>query len=149
MTSIPLSKEGGLEPHLMSCPRCGGDFSGITVGVLREATLSNGQKAYYNSGSKAKMEKGLPAPLKVVSTRHVEEGERVKANEPCDKCMEEINHHADIVKNGGVYFKCLECGCDGVIKKSPFTDRVRAHTGIDVPNPVGVSFENCSEHALT
>jgi len=147
MAGIPVSKKGGIEPHLMFCFRCGGEYNGITVGVVMEATLSNGQKTYYNRGEKAKMVRGLPEGLCVKSTRHVEEGERVPSSEPCDKCQAELESHAEAVAAGGVYFQCEECGGSGVIKKSEFADNVRAHTGIKAPHPVGIAFSKCEEHA--
>jgi len=55
----------------------------------------------------------------------------------CDACKEQIQ----IVKDGGVFFKCKDCGANGAIKKdAPLAKAVRKQMGIEAPEPCGVEF---------
>jgi len=152
MTNIPISKERGLDPHLTICPSCGGDGDAITVGIIRKATLPNGQTVYANQGQTTKtgrdlVNKGIiNSPYDLAWETITDPNERIISSQPCRKCIEHINEMEQIVKEGGVYFKCKECQQDGVIKKNKFTNRVREHTGIEAPDPCGVEFNYCVEH---
>lgn len=164
--SIPISRDGGLEPHLTYCPRCGGETPELTIGVAYwltwEGPISNeygfnrGQKiGVYNRGRRSPLLKtmGLEHVPNWLGRVHVERHEKLPASEPCDECKAEIEEHKQIVKDGGVYFKCAECGRDGVIKDSPFARRVR-EISVDVGRsknvhkPCGIQFVKCTEHAV-
>lgn len=65
----------------------------------------------------------------------------------CKKCQDEKDMHDSIVKAGGVYFRCKECGKHGVIKaESGLSKAVREHSGVAAPMPVGIEFKECKEH---
>jgi hypothetical protein len=60
----------------------------------------------------------------------LEEGERVAGN-VCDKCKEEIETLRKIVEEeGGVYFHCKDCGCEGAAGLDvEWAQIVREHDG--------------------
>ena len=140
--SIPISKEGGLEPHLINCARCG-QSAGLTVGVLYEGTDLEGRKHYYNHGQRGAAERS--AGVSFDEVRHVEEGERITAG-LCTDCETELESHHKIISDGGVAFRCVECQQEGVIKPSAFASHVREAAGIKAPAPCGVEFNKCTEH---
>lgn len=144
--SIPISKDGGLEPHLCFCPQCGGDTGEMTIGVVYEALLTNGSKAYYNRGDRRSVTKNLPAGIYIESTRHVEDGEKLPSSAPCAACQN-VNAEMDqVVADGGVHFRCTQCGSIGVIKDSPFAKSIRERAKVKAPDPVGVEFADCRQH---
>ena len=60
----------------------------------------------------------------------------------CPACEKELEEHAEVVKQGGVYWKCVDCPAEGVIRgTSDFAKAVRATHGIAAPEPCGVRFE--------
>ena len=149
--NIPLHRERGLDPHLMICPRCGGESQSLTVGALRKAELPNGQYAYTNQGQTTKL--GIELEKKgVINSRHdlrwedVEEREKVPDSEPCKNCQAEMEEHKKIVIAGGVYFRCTQCRQEGVIKSNEFTAQVREAHKLTNGEICGVEFEFCKEH---
>jgi len=149
MSQIPISEKGGIEPHLTFCTRCGGETQELTIGVVFEATLHDGRKLYYNRGQQRQALRSAKLDRSdVASTRHVEENEKLPASQPCKSCMDELKEHAEIVKAGGIYWKCGDCGQSGVIKKTKFADMIRKAHKIEAPKSCGVEFVKCKEHAV-
>lgn len=148
--SIPLHKTRGLDPHLMFCPRCGGDTNGLTIGHTIVGTLDDGRELYYMAGHRRKaLEANGLDRYTHMEPRELKEGEKVPASNVCDKCETEIKNHRIIVTAGGVYWRCTECKQEGVIKKSTFADNIREAGGIEAPDPVGCEFEKCEQHATS
>lgn len=152
MSTIPLHKERGLDPHLTFCPKCGGEGTGLTIGELRKAEVNtSGQYVYANRGKTTQTGIDLEKQ-NIINSRYdlhweeVKEGEKVPDSEPCENCKAEIDEHSKIVSEGGVYFRCAKCKCTGVIKPNEFTEAIRKHSNIKTPNPCGVEFEKCEEH---
>jgi len=71
---------------------------------------------------------------------------RLPATELCDSCNEELAQFDEIVKAGGVHWRCLDCGLSGTIGKSDYADMLRDYMEIKPPVPCGVEFETCKEH---
>lgn len=154
MSTIPLHKDRGLDPHMTFCRRCGEVAEELTVGELRKAEI-NGQWVYANRGRthEAKMALIKQKLLNYGDTLHwqeVMEGERVPAQAFCNKCEEELEQWKMFVGAGGLYFKCKECGATGVIKytdtSKAMCDEVREKLGVPAPEPAGVEFDTCDQH---
>jgi len=149
--SIPLHKDRGIDPHLTFCLRCGGDANELTLGELRKAELPNGQWVYANRGETTKLAKDLEEQGVInhgyrynLPWKEVPEHEKVPASEPCDDCQKELKEHKAIVADGGVYVTCKECGMTGVLRPGvPLAVRVREHSGIAAPDPVGYEHDGC------
>jgi len=154
MSNIPLHPERGLDLHLTSCPKCGGDAEELTLGALRKAEVTKGQYVYANVGKTSRTAQDLirNKVIDYASQLHwepVEENERVPASQPCKACMDEMEEHAAVVKEGGVYFKCLECSRTGVLKaNSQLSIDIRSHAGIHAPDPIGFEHEGCSKGGI-
>lgn len=155
MASIPLDKEKGLDPHLTHCPRCGGPGSGLTIGAIRKAKLPNGQYAYGNVGKltqagKSLMDQGAIRSKYDLHWEKLEDNETVPDTEPCAKCQEDMQMQSDEIARGGVFFKCKECGTQGIVVYSDSTkamcDEIRKQVGVEFGQPCGVELNACEEH---
>lgn len=151
--SIPIHKDRGIDPHLTYCQRCGGEADELTLGVLMKAELPNGQWVYANRGKTEKLRRELeqkkiiPFQTYLQWQEITDTRERVPASEPCKKCRDELDMMEEIVKRGGCYFKCAECGQEGVLREtSTIAKQVRKLAGIEPPEPVGFEFEACVQH---
>jgi len=147
--NIPISKEGGLEPHLTFCLRCGGDGDELTIGVLKKAQLDNGQWLYANRGEVKRAERSV---IKQGYKGHISpwqpvlECEKVPASQPCKSCQEEIIAISEVVEAGGVFLRCAECGLQGALRpENELAKDVRKESGIMAPDPVGYEHEGCSK----
>jgi hypothetical protein len=79
------------------------------------------------------------------SVEPVPEG-KLPATEYCDSCKDELTEWYEIVKKGGVLFKCAECRAEGVIRPCDYAKMIRAELGVKAPDPCGVEFESCVQH---
>lgn len=150
MSNIPLHKERGLDPHMAICPRCNKENGEITVGHIKKAQMPDGRWVYASAGDGVRKTQrqleaqGLPRATGWVD---VEEREKVPSPNPCKDCAEEMRVHAEVVKKGGVYFRCEACATTGVIKaESKLAVETRKQNNIEAPDPCGIAFENCAQH---
>jgi hypothetical protein len=122
------------------------------MGEIRKATLSNGQLVYAQEGREAKMltdlrAKNMVAQNEALTWIDLEPDERVPDNSVCEKCTNELSEWADMVKAGGVYFKCQECGANGIVHAgTELAEQVRESQKIAAPAPVGMEFAACEQH---
>ena len=144
--SIPLNKDGGLEPHTLLC-RCG-KSAGLTIGVIMVGEDSHGNKHMINrgGGSRFNAQRRRDNLEEVHGWTHVPEDQReIVSNTLCKDCEDEQELHREIVSNGGIYFKCEKCPVTGVLKaSSELAIAVRKQT--PAPAPIGIEFEECSQH---
>jgi hypothetical protein len=124
MSRIPLHPKRALDPHLCCCARCGKDTNALTVGHIKKGKSSKGW-VYFQAGDRWKTESKLDETLSDV--QDLEEGERVPDFSFCDSCRAEITEQKkEVEENGGVYFRCVGCQAEGVIKgTTPFAKHVR------------------------
>jgi hypothetical protein len=148
MTSIPISKERGLDPHMASCIRCG-EENGLTVGVLVKATDENGNTVYTQQGREKwlnmnRSQAGLPA---LTGWEEVTDSKEVVPMGTCEKCDLEISNFKQELENGGVFFRCSGCETSGMVTgDTELAKMVRIHGKTPAPDPIGVEFNECSEH---
>jgi hypothetical protein len=63
------------------------------------------------------------------------------ASQPCKKCEEELDYHAEIVRQGGIYWRCSDCESQGVVAPdSELSKAVREQGEKEPPEPCGVEF---------
>lgn len=151
MSSIPLEPgDNPLHPRLTTCPICGDEGTGLVIGAIRKVEL-NGKWYYAQVGSAHKVKKeligaGLMHYGESLHWEKLEENEKVPDSEPCKKCQDQISIEHEVIKAGGIYFKCSKCGIHGVIKAGADVSKgVREHSGIKAPNPVGIDFDGCDK----
>jgi len=131
---------------------CGGEAQEITMGAIRKAQLPNGQWVYSNIGSSLSKTKQDLVKQKIIhpnerlSWERLDEYEKVPATRPCDKCQKSLKAQKEVVEQGGIYVRCLECGMEGALTPSAITELVREQLGIAAPEPCGMEFDKCSEH---
>ena len=116
MTSIMLDKERGVNPGVLGCERCGEDYGVAlygrggykkkcshcdTVNICMAGTQECGNCGKYLSGK----------PERLRPTEKVHSG-------LCTKCEEAQKATDDAVKEGGVYWKCKDCGSAGAVRHS-------------------------------
>lgn len=143
--TIPLTKDGGLDPRLTFCPRCKCDTNEIVIGDNRLITHNNGETAITPRTRVNQTIKKLGWSRSDCRVGILPEG-KVPATDYCDSCKEELEEYSSIVKNGGVYWRCQTCSREGVIKPSEYADLVREAANIPAPDPCGVEFTSCNEH---
>lgn len=148
MSSINLSKEKGLNPRLTYCTRCGGDAGEIVLLGDREYKIKCSNCDCWNFGAKFSDTCGkCKQTLRGGSRERIEDDEKLPSSNLCDECVKEIQKYKNIVTEGGVYFRCKQCGSEGVIKgESEYAKHAREYAKIFPPDPMGIEMENCSEH---
>lgn len=144
----------GVNPHLTFCfcSRCGKDVNElILIGnhddLRKCASCGSGLIGMRRNDPCGKC--GDTGPHELI--RKIDEGERLPASQLCDDCKKEMVEHAEIVRQGGVYWKCEECNRSGVIRPGEFSNSVRSaharHHGVPTwDKPCGIGFRKCSEH---
>jgi NMD protein affecting ribosome stability and mRNA decay len=132
----------GVNAHLTFCRRCGGDAGELML-------IGNRPNVYRCDRCETTIfghRQSDPCPkcgrkFSFTFVRKIEENERLPASGLCDKCDKEVKEYAQIVADGGVYFRCF-AGHTGVVKAgAPLSIAVRQQSGIEAPNPVGVEVE--------
>jgi len=145
--NIPLNKDGGLEPHILLCPKCG-ESAGLTIGVIMVGEDSHGNKHMINRGGASKFNSARRRDNleEVHGWTHLPEDQRdIVGDALCRDCEDEQELHATIVKEGGVYFSCEKCPVTGVLRASSgLAKAVREKH--PAPDPVGLQFDDCSQH---
>lgn len=136
--NIYLHPERGLDPHMCKCPRCGAD-SGVTVGRVYKAKSSKGL-IYANTQNRHKMSQQLNEMLTWLP---VDEHESIPIL--CGSCEQEMAEIAAVATTGAA-FRCTECGIEGAIRKSEFTNFVRQRTATPEFETCGLEFNACHEH---
>lgn len=134
--SILLHRTKGVNPYLTYCPRCGGDGPDLILVGTREfvAQCTGCELTVFGGGKCPKCNRTT------TFVRKLEERERLPGS-LCAACLAEVMLHKEIVAAGGVYWKCVDCRAEGVIKaEAPFAAQVRAAHGIEAPAPCGMEF---------
>lgn len=139
--SIRLHPEKGVNPFLTYCPRCKGESPELILVGANDGVFACPECKINNIG---RPDNGKCGGCGYQSnswsrTRTLKEGERLPGG-LCEACKKEEVDHKAVVADGGVYFKCTDCGCRGVIKKNGFADRVRERLKTPAPKPCGVEF---------
>ena len=153
-----LHPELGLNPRLTICPICGGDGDEIALlgnanckyvcnkcGATVYGTMSR-RSAYETLGSKNNR-------CKCGEYNSLEKQELLPTEKiiggPCKKCRELQEKIDQMIKEGGVYFKCKKCHSRGAIKaNNPICQEVRRKSleqGLikNINDPVGLAVEEC------
>ncbi len=139
---ITLSKKYGMNPALTLCPRCKKNTTGVILpGAASLFECSQGHKIVGRREGKCTL-CGDPSENWRLLERGIEASKHpIVGTELCDGCKAELAEYEEIVRSGGVYWRCKDCGSSGVIKpNSTFCQMVRNQAGIQAPDPIGVEF---------
>ena len=134
---IVLDEKKGINPRLTFCTNCGGDAEELML-------IGNQTKVYrcnscdtIHYGSVYKKECQNCGNENWSFDHDLVDNEKLPASEPCEKCK----NVDEEVKNGGVYWKCRDCGSKGAVKAdAQLSIDVREKMGISAPDPCGVEF---------
>jgi hypothetical protein len=146
VSDLSLHPKLGVNPHLCCCPRCWKD---------------NGELVLI--GNRTSIRKCGGCGTKLVGHRYSEPCPKCRHNGPheevgqvgerdkiptglCADCKKELAEHKAIVDAGGIYFRCKQCGKNGVIRPEAelckmVRDKMEIPTG-----PCGIEFQTCKEH---
>lgn len=144
--TIRLHKELGVNPRLCFCPRCGGESPSLVLaGALNHVdTCLDCGTAHYGG-----MDRGRCQKCKSSRKERREWAEHEKfPGDLCDACVVEQTQFDTIVAEGGLYWRCSECRCTGVIKPSEFTKKFREENNMPT-GKLGVRYEFCKAHNVS
>lgn len=146
---IPLSKDGRLCPHLTYCPRCGGETNQLYVGQIFWMIHKGEKIGFCYKRDKGKLCKQMDINPYEVTLEEVDISEKLPATDMCDDCKKRQEAADAIVRTGGIYFVCRNCGSQGAIRAGhPFSAKVRRESlaeGLieNIDDPVGASIPTC------
>jgi hypothetical protein len=145
--SIPISQKHGVNPALIICAQCGKETGALVLPgqVNRYSCADCGEKNIFlhRAGDgcpncKNKHDRLTRTATDVEMPRHIRNGDL------CDACAKKQEEMRAVVRDGGVYWKCKDCGSNGAIKAdAKLAVHVRAEMKIQAPAPCGVEF--CKE----
>ncbi len=146
--SIRLHPVHGVNPKLTYCPRCGGEGQDLVLIGADDDKFTCAVCGTTSFGAR----KCLKPDCGSANGRREKIGERERLpGGLCAACEAEVDVHKREVAAGGVYFRCTDCGAQGVIKAGvPFSRDVRKAHNLPPPAPCGVEFSKddcpqCSE----
>jgi len=134
---VMLHPRLGLNPRLTVCPRCGQDGPEIALlGIANSIYRCRGCDVNFVGHKCPKC--GTTCGLEKV--RQLEDGERLLGS-VCEACKEKQREVDEVVRQGGVYWRCTDCGSSGALRKCGFTERARliAGNGTRYEGPCGVN----------
>lgn len=138
--SITLHPEKGVNPKITICINCGKDNGVALVGI-------NDKVIECSCGTQnvcAKFGDKCPNCGSRLSSankwRVLGDNEKIQSG-LCDECRDELTKFEAIVKEGGVHWKCSDCGSHGVIKRCDYSLKVKEQMGLGEDAPCGVLFD--------
>jgi len=157
MASITLHPEHGVNPKLVQCASCGKDTNelvllgtygytgtcskhGHVVGVSKYGNCTMQHPDTYSARCGNQL-----TNVREITERHIVTGAI------CDECKKLKDETAKVVAEGGIYFRCADCGSEGAIRaSSTLAKAVRKQMKVKAPAPCGVEFSKndcpaCSE----
>lgn len=154
MSGIQLHPKLGVNPRILLCPRCGEGSTIVLLGIRNRIDTCDICKKNWIGGMRE-----CTCGNTYKTSRELRDSERdIPGDILCTKCEEEVKQFKQIVREGGLHFKCAECKQIGVIRKNNFTMHVRKQHAADSKDDgflephfkeLGFEFSSCSQHATT
>jgi hypothetical protein len=144
LQDLLLHPKKGLNPRLTTCARCGGEGRDLLLlGKADYKDICDECSAVHYGGANKDSSSGRRACFHCGSSsftrKPLEELEKVPHG-LCQACEQEVALHKKLVEEGGIYWKCKDCGASGVIKDSPLSKHVREQLNIKAPEACGLEF---------
>lgn len=134
-----LHKEKGLNPHLTICPQCRGEANELILLGIHDKKYECMNCNQIHMGRPKKGECMRCGKLSLKQIGELGEYEKLPATEPCDKCKAKNKAVEKAVAEGGIHWKCKDCGSTGAFGVNhPLSAVLRKQTNIQAPDPVGV-----------
>lgn len=142
MSGIRLDREHGLAPHILQCQNCGAEDGIALLGDKCYSAQCYGcKKTVYGITANARGCPHCSGQLDRSTITLIDKWKPIP--HICDKCIANQNEMIEVVKAGGVFWKC-KYGHEGAIRKSEYANAVRKSAGVAAPELVGVEFD--AEH---
>lgn len=136
---IRLHPTKGVNPKMTVCRGCGKDVGIALIGA--EDWIYKCKDCGANFIGRP--DPGVPCRKEhhtIEKVREIGEHEKLPI-ELCDECAKKEEAAANAVKEGGVFWRCTDCGSNGaILAESPMAIAVRKQLNIKAPNPCGVEF---------
>jgi len=125
--SIPLHPTLGVNPRMTFCTRCGGEAQELAlIGRYNYKLICDCGFTMYGGRGKLTECPGCKRSIYEARKVELEEGERVPAGEHCDACRKQEAEFAEIIKAGGILWRCAEYPAHhGAMRPNDFTRQVR------------------------
>ncbi len=136
---IRLSEKHGVNATLTYCPRCGREGREILLvgkAIDYECESCHGHVIGIRPSSCPHCEKSVG----FISHGEFDGLEQRLSGELCESCEKEVTEFDEILKEGGIFWKCSDCKKEGMLRKCELTESVRKEMGIEAPNPCGIEF---------
>ena len=142
MSSIQLDKDGDIGAHMSCCSRCGEPNGEIVL-------LGNKNYTAYCSGCSKDIVGVTKRARKCpnCNSHSLKDHKVIPKYETlprgiCKECTSEIDKYVQIVTDGGIYWKCTDCGNNGVIKAhAEVSKMVRKEMNIAAPGACGIELD--------
>lgn len=153
--SIVLHSTKGVNPRVTVCRNCGKDV-GIALLGARDGVYTCTQCDAKSVGGRPGKDRpghlgacvcpSCGARDSYVKERTLEDHEKLPID-LCDDCIKAEEACQQVVKEGGIFWRCVDCKSTGAIKgDAELAKQVRKEMGIPAPKPCGIEFSrehNC------
>lgn len=152
--SIFIHDGTGKNKHNCFCPRCGSLTGKIVHFGPKEAVTTCPNCGTINYAAKPNNTCGKCFRLMAGgSVRILKKKEKIPDQNVCSSCAQDIRDEQIIVRNGGLFFRCQECGKTGIIlPESGLKIREEIGKGYNIKDEggfypaCGVDFKRCAQH---
>jgi len=133
-------------PTSTFCLRCGQGITGLPNNKIKKCRCPECGTIHYGLPDKigraracGSCERIYDKTWKVMAW---EDWECMPSKDPCPACKEELTMMANVVKQGGIYWRCNKCHHSGVVgADSELSKKVRLTSKTPAPDPVGIDFD--------
>lgn len=141
---IRLDPDRGVNPRMTTCAQCGADTNDIALLGNNDHELKCGycQAKVLGTAKQRKCPRCKQQALQHV--RRLDDFEKIPLG-LCPACTEKRKKTEEVVRQGGVFWRCAVCGSEGAIRAGhPLAEAVRKQLNIAPPHSAGVTFHKDS-----
>lgn len=148
---IILHPKLGLNPRRTVCNKCGNDGEAILLLGIGNYVATCSKCAMVTYGvTRNYRKKCLRCGNSKYNIRELKPSEKIPTI--CNKCSAEIEKFSKMLKEGGLPFRCAECGLSGIAPDSDYVRKYRKRAlqeGLikNINDSFGIEFSTCKEHS--
>ena len=143
--SLKLHPTEGVNPRMGVCVQCGEGTGVVLLGANnKKRTCNHCNTVNYGASSNQKCGK-CKELLHNAEVATIDEHEKLP-NGLCDSCTETNKDCEELVKNGGIFFRCLKCKTEGAVKgDTDLAINVRKKLELPAPELCGIELPDCPQ----